>query len=341
MKALNDKILEVRRKAKPPRRPPQPKTWTEEDVISGKVVDVFVIILPTRGCSWALSGGCSMCGYSLESGGLETTGEDVWKHFESAFEKYEGQPFVKIYTSGSFLDSKEVPPDVRENVINSLIGKAKRLLFESRPQYVTEDALASLPDGISYELAIGLETASEFVAEYSINKGFNFSDFRKASELARSNGVKIRTYLMLKPPFLSEREAINDVLASIEKAAPHSDCISINPINIQKFTLVERLWKRREYRPPWQWSLVEVLEKGAPLAKEAGTRLVSTPSGGGSRRGVRNCGKCDSRILDAVSRFSLSGNPEDLPKFSCGCQREWEDLLELEALAQTSTSRLS
>ena len=38
-------------------------TWTEKDLLDGKVVDAWVIIFRTRGCYWAHASGCSMCGY--------------------------------------------------------------------------------------------------------------------------------------------------------------------------------------------------------------------------------------------------------------------------------------
>ena len=38
-------------------------TWTEKDLLHGKVVDAWVIIFRTRGCYWARASGCSMCGY--------------------------------------------------------------------------------------------------------------------------------------------------------------------------------------------------------------------------------------------------------------------------------------
>src|SRR5437773_2538481 len=38
-------------------------TWTEKDLLQGKVVDAWAIIFRTRGCYWARASGCSMCGY--------------------------------------------------------------------------------------------------------------------------------------------------------------------------------------------------------------------------------------------------------------------------------------
>ena len=48
-------------KIRDPTRPV--RGWSEKDVLAGKIVDAFVIIFRTRGCSWALNSGCTMCGY--------------------------------------------------------------------------------------------------------------------------------------------------------------------------------------------------------------------------------------------------------------------------------------
>jgi radical SAM enzyme (TIGR01210 family) len=99
-------------------------------------------------------------------------------------------------------------------------------------------------------------------------------------------------------------------------------------MNIQRGTLVELLWKRKEYRPPWLWSLVEVLER---LTQNSfSSMLLSHPSGGGSRRGVHNCGKCDGKVMEAIREFSTTQDPSPLESLECGCKRNWKDYLSLE-----------
>ena len=94
--------------------------------------------------------------------------------------------------------------------------------------------------GSFFELAFGLETSSDRIRRDSINKGFTFEDFIRAAETARKNGATVKAYLMLKPPFLSERQAMEDIIRSIDDAAPYADTISINLCNVQKGTLVDR-----------------------------------------------------------------------------------------------------
>ena len=97
-------------------RPADPRqyisTWTEKDVLDGKVVDAWVIILRTRGCYWARKSGCSMCGY-VNDVAVEVAPEDLEVQLGNVLPLHKGQPFVKVYTSGNFFDERELPPESR------------------------------------------------------------------------------------------------------------------------------------------------------------------------------------------------------------------------------------
>jgi len=176
------------------------------------------------------------------------------------------------------------------------------------------------------EIAIGLESADDFVLKRCINKGFTFEGYRRAVKRVKEIDGLVRTYLLLKPPFLTEKEAIQDTLKSIDKVTELSDIVSINPVNVQRGSLVEHLWYRNVYRPPWLWSLVQVL-KGARLE----TNLVSSKAGLGSDRGPHNCGNHDDEIIETIERFNLTQDKsilEDIPK-ECSCKAKWEKEKEL------------
>ena len=139
--------------------------------------------------------------------------------------------------------------------------------------------------------------------------------------------MSVKTYVLCKPPFLTEQEALEDNAATIHAVANLSDVISINPVTIQRHTLVEYLWRREEYRPPWLWTLVEILKQGRDAFSG---QLKCDTVAGGSPRGPHNCGKCDSRVLDALRRFSLEQDSKVFNDLSCSCQGQWRDQLELE-----------
>ena len=288
----------------------------------------MVVIMRTNGCSWAKTGGCTMCGYRTAS--LRDVSEtDLMAQVDQMLSRYDGEPFVKIYTSGSFLDDDEVTASVRERIFVEF-AKAERILFESRPEFITADILKTVPGNVT--VALGMESCDNEILEKSINKGFTSSDTEAAGNRIKVAGLSVRTYLLLKPPYLKEYSAIEDTVASVMFADRFSDEISINPVNVQRGTLAERLWKRGEYRPPWIWSLVEVLKRCSGKTR---ARLISSPSGGGTKRGTNNCGECDRRVLDAISLFSLSQNRDDL-NVECECISSWKRYIEKEAMLGTA-----
>ena len=56
----------------------------------------------------------------------------------------------------------------------------------------------------------------------------------------------------------------------IEQVAERSDEISVNPMNIQRGTIIDRLHRNNEYRPPWLWSLVEMIRRAHPTIHPKG-----------------------------------------------------------------------
>ncbi len=310
------------------RLPSQLETlWKEKDMSSGKTVDAMVMIMRTNGCCWAKTGGCTMCGYR-EASLTRVTEEDLLAQLEQALRKYDGEPFVKIYTSGSFLDENEIPIPVREKIFEAFSG-CERLLFESRPEFITPEVVATLPKITT--IALGLESSNPEVLEKCIRKGFTPEDSKRAGTLCKEAGLMVRTYLLLKPPFMQEGIAIDDAVRSARFADPFSDEISINPLNVQRATYVERLWRRGEFRSPWIWSLMDVFKQ---LSGTVNARLMSSPSGGGSQRGVHNCGECDRKALDAVERFSYTQDPLDL-EVVCECKEAWKSYILAERLLGT------
>ena len=303
--------------------------WKESDMSDGRKVDAMVAIMRTNGCVWAKTGGCTMCGYRTASLN-DVTVDDLMSQVDKMMSRYKGEPFVKIYTSGSFLDENEIPVPVRERIFREFAG-CERLLFESRPEFITEEVLATLPKNVT--IALGMETSDPEVMEKCIRKGFTPDDSQRVGRMIKAAGLKVRTYLLLKPPFMQESRAIDSAVESVLFAAPFSDEISINPVNVQKATYVERLWKRSEYRSPWIWSLIEVFKRTAGTVD---CRLMSSPSGGGSQRGVHNCGSCDRKALDAVEAFSYSQDLKDLD-VSCECLKTWKAYMDSEMMIGTAS----
>lgn len=311
-------------------------TWTEKDLLHDRVVDAWVIIFRTRGCYWARASGCSMCGY-VNDVAQEVSASDLMHQLDVVLRKHTGQPMVKVYTSGNFFDDHEVVPEARERILTELGDRCDKVIVETLSHLLRPDHLAHAVGFVDeLEIALGLESTNETVLRNAVNKVWGLKEHARAAALAHDAGATVKTYLLVKPPFLTEREAIEDAVVSGHEADPFSDTISFNPVNVQGRTIVDRLFRRGEYRPPWLWSVVEVLER----TRDLNAHVKSHPTAGGLVRGAHNCGACDRTVVNAIEEFSL-GLRRDFDDLSCSCRDEWKAYTEVQEFMLTSSDPLS
>ncbi|MFB6298518.1 MAG: archaeosine biosynthesis radical SAM protein RaSEA [Salinirussus sp.] len=335
MDAHNRAMREIRARNDASYDPREPtRVWLDEDNTPDGVYDSLTIILNTGGCRWARAGGCTMCGYVAESvEGGTVTHEDLVAQVEAALEHERenadapaGQ--VKIYTSGSFLDEREIPPETRRAIAETFADR-DRMVVESLPDFVDAEKLAAFTDrGLATDVAVGLETATDRIRRDCVNKYFSFAAFEDAAAEAHGAGAGVKAYLLLKPPFLSESEAVADMIESVRRCSDVAGChtVSMNPCNVQRHTMVEDLFHDEGYRPPWLWSVCDVLES----TTDAEALVVSDPVGHGSDRGPHNCGDCDDRVQRAIKDFDLRQDPAVFEQVSCDCERTWQAVLDRE-----------
>jgi len=335
MDAHNKVMRKIRARNNESHDPREPtRVWLDEDNTPDGVYDSLTIILNTGGCRWARAGGCTMCGYVAESvDGGTVPHEDLMAQIEHCLDherEHADEPAgqIKIYTSGSFLDEREVPAKTREAIAETFADR-DRMVVESLPDFVERERIGSFTDrGIETDIAVGLETATDRVRHDCVNKYFDFADFEAAAAEARAADAGVKAYLLLKPPFLSERAALADMKSSVRRcsAVDGVHTVSMNPTNVQRYTMVEELYHAGGYRPPWLWSVAEVLESTA----EEDVIVVSDPVGAGSDRGPHNCGECDDRVQRAIKDFDLRQEPAVFEQVSCECKTTWAAVRERE-----------
>ncbi|MDG5778056.1 archaeosine biosynthesis radical SAM protein RaSEA [Haloarculaceae archaeon H-GB2-1] len=335
MDAHNKVMREIRGRKDATYDPTEPtRVWIDEDNTPDGVYQSLTIILNTGGCRWARAGGCTMCGYVAESvEGGSVSHDDLMTQVEACLDHEaenadEESGLVKIYTSGSFLDEREVPAETRRAIAETF-GDRDRIVVESLPDFVSEAKVREFTEqGLETDVAVGLETATDRVRHDCVNKYFDFADFEDACTEAVAGGGGVKAYLLMKPAFLSESEAIADMKSSVRRCAAVEGChtVSMNPTNVQKFTMVEQLYWSDGYRPPWLWSVAKVLEDTA----DEDVIVVSDPVGHGSARGAHNCGECDDRVQRAIKDFDLRQDPSVFEQVSCECERTWKTVVERE-----------
>jgi hypothetical protein len=222
-----------------------------------------------------------------------------------------------------------VPAETRQAIAEAFADR-ERIVVESLPDFVEREKLADFTGvGLETDVAVGLETATDRVRHDCVNKYFDFSDFEAACAEAREADAGVKAYLLMKPPFLSESEAIADMESSIRRCTDAEGChtVSMNPTNVQRYTMVDQLHFRGGYRPPWLWSVAEVLESTA----DVDAIVVSDPVGHGSDRGPHNCGECDDLVQEAIKDFDLRQDPSVFSEVSCECEATHDAVVEREA----------
>ena len=307
---------------------------TPENLPDGSPCTAVTVILRTKGCAWWWKSGCTFCGYFNDVRN-DVTSEDMFSQWEEAkrrTENFKGCKMVKVYTSGTFFEDRENPPEWQEHVLRETYEMGLHLVVEAQAQMCTEEKLAWVAERHpGCTVAIGLEAYDNTVLRFHANKGFSIRQWHRAVELLRENSLRVKTYLLFKPPFMSEGDALEHTSRWVREVSKISDEVSINPMNIQKGTIVDRLFRNREYRPPWLWSLVEMIFRTHADISNTDCRVIVHPTAGGKTRGSHNCGSCDSEVVAAIERYSVSGDLREFTGLECDCKKAWHSEIQSDA----------
>ncbi len=328
-------------------------SWIKEDRLHEEMGYEFTIIFRTCACSWARSdnAGCTMCGYFNDKGPDSILQQQILQQMQYAIKKHLSKleeihakgdkTMIKFFSSGSFLDDEEFRPETRLEIVKSAVDlpSIHSILAETRPEFVTRENLDPLVEqcqGKPFELGIGMESSNDFVRQTLINKGFSSEELKKSIQIAHESKALVKTYLLLKPPLLNEKTAIKDAVQSIKDAvAWGADSISLNPVNIQAFTVTEYLFNYKKYRSPWIYSVISVFQKALTQTTLDKVLILCSPSAAGKPRGVHNCHdkSCNGRWLEIMNEFISTQNldvidPKNLPYEECSCWGEYNLFLE-------------
>ncbi len=127
-----------------------------------------------------------MCGYVAESVDGGSVSHDALMDQIDVCLAHEAEngdepaELIKIYTSGSFFDEREVGAETRKAIAETFADR-ERIVLESLPDFVDREKIGEFTQyGIDTDVAIGLETATDRVRHDCVNKYFDFADFEDA-----------------------------------------------------------------------------------------------------------------------------------------------------------------
>ena len=267
---LDDAWIRAQRPARRALDPWRPHAFLceTERAENGELVPVATVFLTNRECPWR----CLMC--------------DLWQHtltetvpagaipaqIDFALDQLRratAPPEVagelrqlKLYNSGSFFDSRAIP-EADYAAIAERVGGFERVIVECHPALVGERALrfrdlltthASRPEHgepttPKLEVAMGLETAHPDVLK-KLNKRMTLDDFATAAAFLKQHALALRVFVLVKPPFLDETEALEWAKRSIDFAFEcGASVVSLIPTRFGNGAL-EALAARGEFSPP-------------------------------------------------------------------------------------------
>jgi hypothetical protein len=118
--------------------------------------------------------------------------------------------------------------------------------------------------GTQLEIALGLETAHPDVLR-RLNKRMTLTDFERAARFLRGNGITVRAFLLLRPPFLTEQEGLEWAIRSMEYAFSLGvGCCCLIPTRAGN-GIMEQLQAEGTFGPPTLESLEEALDRGIQM----------------------------------------------------------------------------
>ncbi|HYL99742.1 MAG TPA: radical SAM protein, partial [Blastocatellia bacterium] len=234
----------------------------DERTASGDIASISTIFLTNRECPWR----CLMCDLWRETLTETVAAGAIPAQIDYALSRLEPASQIKLYNNGSFFDHRAIPISDYQPIAARLQA-FERVIVESHPALVGEDCLR-FRDLISgrLEVALGLETAHPEVLA-RLNKRMTLDQFAFAASTLRRNAISLRVFILLKPPFLGEDEALSWAARSVEFAfACEAEVAVLIPTRFGNGAL-ETLADQGQFSPPRLATVESALMHGIGLGE--------------------------------------------------------------------------
>jgi len=179
----------------------------------GRILAVNALFLTNRECPWR----CLMCDLWRHTTERPVPPKAIPQQIAGALQHLPSADVIKLYNAGSFFDRHAIPSEDHPTIAEQC-RPFSLVVVESHPTLVG-DSVLRFRDRLHtrLEVAMGLETIHPRVLP-RLNKRMTLGTFERAARLLRSEDIGLRTFVLLRPPFLTESEGLEWAVRSIEFA---------------------------------------------------------------------------------------------------------------------------
>lgn len=288
--------------------PLKPYAWLveKERTASGKIEDTAIVFLTNRECPFH----CLMCDLWKNTTDKSVPEGAISTQIEWALSQMPKAKHIKLYNSGNFFDEAAIPEKDYQKIAE-LLQDFETVIVESHTKLINKKSLR-FRDLLKpkLEIAIGLETVHPEVL-LKLNKQMTLGDFSNAVEFLTKNNIKSRAFVLLKPPFTSEKEGVEWAKKSMDFAFESGvDCCTVIPVRAGNGAM-DYLMKKGNFSLPKIESLENVLEYGIRLKQ--GRVFADT----WDLNIFSNCENCIDKRVDRLHEMNLNQSVNNHVFCSC------------------------
>jgi radical SAM enzyme (TIGR01210 family) len=274
----------------------------------GDLERLNTIFLTSKECSFK----CTMCDLWKNTLNEPVLPGAVLRQIDYALARLAKADVIKLYNNGNFFDKKAIPPSDYPGIIERL-RPYSRVIVENHPK-LCDEACLQFNESLNgtLEIAMGLETIHPDVLP-KLNKQMTAEDFSKAATFLRSNGIDVRAFILLNPPYLTNKaENIHWVHKTVQFAFDCGvQCCSIIPTRPGN-GVMELLYEQGYYMPPTLETLEEVFENA--LSLNAGRVFADVWD-------IAFLSHCPDCFVARKHRLELMNLEQKFyPRITCNCQ---------------------
>ena len=267
----------------------------EEPGTNGELQKVNTIFLTGKECSFK----CLMCDLWKNTLTGPSPPGAILKQIDYALSRLPAADTIKLYNNGNFFDHKAIPPADYPGITKRL-QCYERVIVENHPRLCGESCVEFKRQlNGKLEIAMGIETIHPQVLP-KLNKQLIPEDFKQAANFLRSNDIDVRAFILLNPPYLTNREEnIKWVLRTVQFAFESgAQCCSIIATRSGN-GIMEKLAEQGLYAAPSLNTLEDVFDTA--LSLKGGRVFVDTWDIGF----LSNCPQCFQARRERLEMMNL------------------------------------